>query len=328
MNPVLFNEPFEKALPLFIKESALGDYRKKLRASPLITVSDGLNYWHNSEHPMAFDKWSLPIFPFNSFRAAVLCETYIFDGPNDGPTNDSDPGTARSMGVAKIKLDLFLSHNVTTPNWRTFSVFVRVRDWTGHLYDGSIHSYTKLLDDLVLSIGIGSETSSTYTSECHVVDLKSMRRMDMSKRLHNRGVDIQDLITDLNRRVYECLSKIAIDFFNPSLHLVSVCKKAESKSPEWFQQRQHFIFVHKNCPINQRDQSRKHFDPNVEIKRTAHSRRAHYRLLKSPRYKSKRGTLVFVRSAWVGPKEWEDASGQIYRIVDHPIQPKPGLELN
>jgi hypothetical protein len=50
--------------------------------------------------------------------------------------------------------------------------------------------------------------------------------------------------------------------------------------------------------------------------RIAHARRGHLRLLRHPRYTHKRGQMVRVRAAWIGPKEWKDFNGSTYVIVE------------
>lgn len=57
-------------------------------------------------------------------------------------------------------------------------------------------------------------------------------------------------------------------------------------------------------------------DFNGEITLAMHKRRAHLRLLSSPYYKHKMGEKVWVKSCWVGPKEWEGSDGKIYKVLD------------
>lgn len=45
-----------------------------------------------------------------------------------------------------------------------------------------------------------------------------------------------------------------------------------------------------------------------------HRRRGHYKTLRSERFKHKRGERVWVRPAWVGPREWV-LGGTTYRVV-------------
>ena len=55
-----------------------------------------------------------------------------------------------------------------------------------------------------------------------------------------------------------------------------------------------------------------------DIKRAAHWRRAHFRRLHSERFTHKRGQLVPVSEAWVGPEEWIGLDGKIYKVFPQP----------
>ena len=103
---------------------------------------------------------------------------------------------------------------------------------------------------------------------------------------------------------------------NPHLHLATVRPDKQGKSVEWMRQRTHFVFIHKSHQANRVGFSGKADVCEKQIQRMAHSRRAHYRVLRHPKYKNKIGQKIHVRSCWVGPKEWQGNSGQIYRIVE------------
>jgi hypothetical protein len=118
------------------------------------------------------------------------------------------------------------------------------------------------------------------------------------------------------------IKAICSDFTNPHLYL---CKKHPSvpqgKTVAWQRQREHFVFLHKSHAANKKQSlGMKCIEDGSTVDRAAHSRRAHSRLLSSPKFKHKQGQRVWVRSAWCGPKEWTDRSGQIYRIVENPEQ--------
>jgi len=111
---------------------------------------------------------------------------------------------------------------------------------------------------------------------------------------------------------------ICNDFNNPSLYLCSRRPYLPNgKSVVWQKAREHYVFIHKTHAANRRENlGTKTIHDGPFVDRASHSRRAHFRLLSSPRYKAKRGQRIWVQSAWVGPKEWSDHSGQIYKIVD------------
>lgn len=117
---------------------------------------------------------------------------------------------------------------------------------------------------------------------------------------------------------YQWVVQLANDYQNPHLHLV---KKSQpnpgGKSVKWQKAREHYVLIHKSHPANKKEPSTRRLVIDGDtINRSAHSRRAHYRMLSSPVFRHKMGQRVWVRSSWCGPKEWTDRSGQIYQIVD------------
>lgn len=127
-----------------------------------------------------------------------------------------------------------------------------------------------------------------------------------------------------DRQAIDCYDNAArhvlFSFFanlmNPHLHQATVRPDKQGKSVTWMRQRTHYVFIHKNHKANKRGfVGRADCDDNSHINRMAHSRRAHDRVLRHPRYKHKVGQKIRVKSCWVGPKEWQGNSGQIYRIV-------------
>jgi hypothetical protein len=106
------------------------------------------------------------------------------------------------------------------------------------------------------------------------------------------------------------------NLMNPHMHKASVRPNKKGKSVEWTRQRTHFVFIHKSHKANSASFVGKADLESDHILRMAHSRRAHYRILRHPKYKHKVGLKIRVKSCWVGPKEWQGNSGQIYRIVE------------
>jgi hypothetical protein len=118
----------------------------------------------------------------------------------------------------------------------------------------------------------------------------------------------------------QLLQQVSSDFLNPHLF---ACKKSppipKGKSIIWQQQREHYVLLHKSHPANTNaSKDRKKIDDEPQILKAAHCRRAHFRLLKSAKFKYKIGQRIFIRATWVGPKEWQDRAGQIYKIIEQP----------
>lgn len=85
------------------------------------------------------------------------------------------------------------------------------------------------------------------------------------------------------------------------------------KSVEWRLARTHYCILRRG---DARACQRQATGPSEEqIVRAAHWRRAHFRRLRSAVFTQKRGQLVAVRHAWVGPAEWKGNDGKVYRVV-------------
>lgn len=87
-----------------------------------------------------------------------------------------------------------------------------------------------------------------------------------------------------------------------------------ARSVEWTMARTHYLLLHRKhaerCAIGKRGPSA------LEMKRSAHWRRGHFRRLRSPRFTHKQGQQVPVKQAWIGPREWQGSDGKIYRVME------------
>jgi hypothetical protein len=109
------------------------------------------------------------------------------------------------------------------------------------------------------------------------------------------------------------------EFLRPDLHVVTVTPDRPHKSVQWLRSQTHYTVLHRHHAANMKDAVKGAVisqDEGKHLTRLAHSRRAHYRLLRSERYKKTRGLRIFIKDTWVGPKEWRDTAGQIYRIQE------------
>lgn len=100
----------------------------------------------------------------------------------------------------------------------------------------------------------------------------------------------------------------------PSNKVIRVEPDREKASVEWRLARTHYLILHQKqvstCIHRSIGVS------SQMILRAAHWRRAHLRRLTSERYKEKRGRLIPIKHAWVGPTEWTGNDGKIYKIVN------------
>lgn len=280
MNPITFNEPFEDLCRTRHFDTELKEILGAAMKSPLVL-------WENSSDPFtqaAFDAASeengLPKLPFSSFRADVTF-------------NQEDGSKIRTRMVI----------------------------WSD---GGIVMCFTRI-------IGCASPQSGTR------IAMKGLMEKDliiMAAFSENGGRHIRTFWKKTGRAASDAPQKIqgvihaltvgmlahlAVDFSNPHFHL---CRKntpedGVPRSVEWKKAREHYVLLHKSHAANKKDAVGKHvIEGGGTLERSAHSRRAHYRMLRSPRFRHKVGQRVWVASAWVGPKEWTDRSGQIYKIVD------------
>ena len=104
----------------------------------------------------------------------------------------------------------------------------------------------------------------------------------------------------------------------PSNFTASVTPDKKGKSVEWMKARTHYVILHKAHPANSKQVAvgSTVTRSSESIKRQAHTRRAHARILRSPRFRNKLGQTIYVKATWVGPSEWKE-NGSIYRMVPH-----------
>jgi hypothetical protein len=87
-----------------------------------------------------------------------------------------------------------------------------------------------------------------------------------------------------------------------------------NKHIKWHLARTHYVLL--NRKQAQLCQSQNRGPAKTELLRAAHWRGAHFRRLSSGKFKTKRGLLIPVKHAWVGPKEWTGRDDKIYRVVE------------
>jgi hypothetical protein len=101
--------------------------------------------------------------------------------------------------------------------------------------------------------------------------------------------------------------------------LVEVRPGPNTREVKWLQSKEHYVILNshqavKNCSMPQEKSELKLKSSDI-ITRSAHNRRAHTRKLRSPFWKNKIGSTIFVKETWVGPKEWMDKSQSRYRVI-------------
>lgn len=112
----------------------------------------------------------------------------------------------------------------------------------------------------------------------------------------------------------EWLGFFLLSVMLPSNVVLKVTPKTEGKSVEWRMAREHYLVLNRQQATKCRERGKGPTDH--EIVRAAHWRRAHLRRLVSEKFSHKRGQLVAVKQAWVGPAEWLGLDGKTYKVVN------------
>jgi len=116
------------------------------------------------------------------------------------------------------------------------------------------------------------------------------------------------------------LAAFNLSAMSPTNHIVEVTPNQPGRSVEWIKARTHFTLISHGHPANSTGVThgaRVASDPDAELTRMAHNRRAHPRTYRHKRYIYARGKTRWVKACWVGPKEWKDEGGrQIYKILE------------
>jgi len=128
-------------------------------------------------------------------------------------------------------------------------------------------------------------------------------------------LDAHPILKDQQMACMTSLAWFIREASSPSNFIASVSPDKMGKSIEWMKTRTHYVILHKAHPANNRDvKTGSSVAPNsTTLKRQAHSRRAHARILRSPRFRHKVGQTIRVKACWIGPDEWKQF-GSIYRM--------------
>ncbi len=285
MNPVTFNQRFD----IFAGSQLCFRSKKEMSAiasAPLLVWREDSNEGYTLlDFPEAFHGNGCPRLPFGKFRVdGFYC--HLGDGfkkfrawiKEDG-SPDLNPGFTVVFDIEGDESGSARSQNLNIGLW--------IVKFTFH--------------------GIDPVRGMTFRAHPMMIDLRLLRIVE------------RDMPPEMIWNVAgEWVQKLCIDFQNPHFYLAKKCpKRPNGKSVLWEKAREHYVLLHKGHPANNRILSGKQpISDGPMIDRMAHSRRAHYRLLKSPKFKHKQGQRIWIQSAWVGPKEWADTSGQIYKIVE------------
>lgn len=146
----------------------------------------------------------------------------------------------------------------------------------------------------------------------HRYDGKVVPKENLEKCLHPQQAQ---RLQDQTYAIFTSICWFIREVTSPSSFVASVTPDKQGKSIEWTKARTHYVVLHKAHPANRQGVAKGSsvvLDAS-RITRQAHTRRAHARVLRSPRFRHKLGQTIMVRSCWVGPDEWKQ-SGSIYQL--------------
>ncbi len=294
MNIVRWNDQWITKRPIFVS-----GFWDAIKIAPLFEHDCGSEDWSIENFPHVFDGF-LPKMPFNCLRLSAFntllppksndmgMEKFIERFGKDGAMKPFHFG----INVVAMRMD----DAIMMVSRITFIKFFGItrRDYGEVICISKAYAYKKWITGSFFDLN---------GNQIHTVPDESIK---LFEQFRDWG--------------FEVVQKFCIDYMNPHFHPIEVSPKAMGRSVEWRRQRSHFILVHKTHSANRAGASGIiNHNGADSVARMAHARRAHFRILRSERFKAKRGQQIFIKSCWVGPKEWEDASGQTYKLVDKKI---------
>lgn len=127
--------------------------------------------------------------------------------------------------------------------------------------------------------------------------------------------DVREITKEYSQALFTTLCWFIRESNLPSNFIASVVPDKKGKSVEWTRARTHYVIINKSHPANNKNvEQGTQVSPDAkDIKRMAHTRRAHTRILRSPFFKNKIGQIIRVKATWCGPSEWKQF-GSIYRM--------------
>lgn len=301
MNPVTFNEPFERVIqrlgePL---RSALENNLGRWRTSPLFVHETnvkeerdfilGLSKENTPGEMMPDIKW-----PFTVVRLALTEEAV--------PGEDTVPVTC-NMVLSRVSYEEII-------------VFTHYLD-----VGMSQRRWRELEPIFTLSIssqGMGNMVTKAYIKNCWSREILGNQRQPEDNRVFK---DVpEDAIRAFATSRIAAVAAFMVTATSPRIHIATVEPVVPGKSVEWQRARLHYTFISHGHPANKAGitQGSEVTSNSVEeLKRLAHDRRGHWRTYRHKRYRFMKGERKWIKAMWVGPKEWRSAGGkQIYRILE------------
>ncbi len=295
MNPITFNEPFAQIL------------------SELV-----------AQHGFCSPTWKWPVAPLFNYSLSEQRETELCEWRKEHPDFELRlPFETVRLSLTQIDTDApqrgkYRADFVAATTDEKLYCLVRIKTLFDRFLPGGI---TKPLDFVITDVDWQSKIpNDDAVVGGYLVFYNAMGRYDGKWLTQPMNPNLEAALGSMINGAMNTLIAFAIDATLPGTHIATVHPDQPGRSVQWVQARTHYTLISHGHPANNAGVRHGGFvqvDQTAELHRMAHSRRAHFRTLKAERFRFAKGTQVFVRSAWVGPKEWRDGgSRQIYRILE------------
>lgn len=212
-----------------------------------------------------------------------------------------------------------LHPNSARPRWMPFEMF-RVSFRTGFdlwmTYRDTFIVFRHMYED-------ERGPSVTYVAHLNADEKWELRCWNDFQSVSRERLDKigQETLNEAMWAPFNHIRNVLFFIHHPAFITVSVGPLAvPHKSVQWRIAREHICIIRRRQALSLH--SNQGTIGDAELNRAAHWRRGHLRRLSSARYR-KRGQLVFVKQAWVGPREWIGSDKKTYRICD--IKPTTSL---
>lgn len=157
----------------------------------------------------------------------------------------------------------------------------------------------------------GAKLWSAHASLKGSPEVKLWTYVDGKKKEIPHG--FEEDVSEFAIQPMKTLAFFLFDIYSGTSNVVKVSPDAPHRSVQWRQSREHYLVLHHKQTKELQATGRT--PDEGDLIRSAHWRRAHLRRLSAGRYVNKRGLLVPVKKAWVGPEEWKGKDGKIYTVV-------------
>jgi hypothetical protein len=303
MNPVTFNDPFRSLLDELVDAHGFCSKDWKWYGAPLF------NYTVTEEREMELNQWRLDhpdyrmALPFETVRLAL------------SQVDAARPERGRYV------VDYLAA--TQPPAYEKLYTVMRIK----RLFDETMLGRGKIMEFIITDLEWQSrQPVPDGVTKGYLTRYNAMGRYDGKWIMEPIGPVLADHLNEMITAAVNCLVAFAIDAMLPNTHIAAVTPSKPCKSVQWRKAREHYTLISHGHPANtatMREGSTVRVDEQLERERMAHARRAHFRTLKSDRFRFAKGKQILVRATWVGPKEWRDeGSGQIYRILE-PVRTGP-----